>query len=49
MVGARMDVKLLYLACEVREKGQSAPAGHNASGRATFGFTAQSVAQPESS
>jgi len=49
MVGARMDVKLLYLACEVREKGQSAPAGHNASGRATSGVTAQSVAQPESS
>ena len=42
-----MDVKLLYLACEVREKGQSAPAGHNASGRATSGVTAQSVAQSE--
>jgi len=40
-----MDVKLLYLACEVREKGQSAPAGHNASGCATSGVTAQSVAQ----
>jgi len=47
MVGARIDVKLLYLASEVREKGRSAPAGHNASGRATSGVTAQSIAQSE--
>ena len=47
MVGARIDVKLLYLACEVRKKGQSAPARHNDSGRATSGVTAQSIAQSE--